>query len=214
MRPGRVVVEAARAGLTAEHAMPSSGTGPSEVHGRSIGRPAARTMSPLPRSRIPRRVWRGLLAPAAADPAFHDRVHSRRLNSGADDPGASGLEDGVERGGETAVAVMQDELYAHPCIVQVHQQVPGLLHYPPIGHYGASPGGRTGPGATIAPSGGGRCPGASERSCWERRSIASPPGALLAPSPRAAPATPGPAMSDANERGAARAGPQRADAAA
>jgi hypothetical protein len=40
------------------------------------------------------------LAPAAADPPFHDRVHSRRLNGGADDPGVSGLEDRVERGGE------------------------------------------------------------------------------------------------------------------
>jgi hypothetical protein len=57
------------------------------------------------------------LAPAAADPAFHDRVHSRRLDSGADHPGASGLEDGVERGGEVGVPVMQDELQAHPRIV-------------------------------------------------------------------------------------------------
>src|SRR5690242_5271045 len=29
------------------------------------------------------------LAPAAADPAFHDRVHSRRLNRGAEDPWAT-----------------------------------------------------------------------------------------------------------------------------
>ena len=28
------------------------------------------------------------LTPAAANPAFHDRVHPRRLNSGADDPDA------------------------------------------------------------------------------------------------------------------------------
>jgi TOTE conflict system primase-like protein len=70
------------------------------------------------------------LPPAAADPALHDRVHSRRLNTGADDPGASGPQDGVERGGEAGVPVMQDELHAHPCIVQVHQQVPALLHYP------------------------------------------------------------------------------------
>src|SRR5271166_2535034 len=54
------------------------------------------------------------LTSAAADPAFHDRVHSRRLNSGADDPDASGLEYGVERGDETGVPVMQDELHAHP----------------------------------------------------------------------------------------------------
>ena len=39
------------------------------------------------------------LAPTAADPAFHDRVHPRRLNSGADHSGAGGLEDGADRGG-------------------------------------------------------------------------------------------------------------------
>src|SRR5260370_26843023 len=38
------------------------------------------------------------LTPAAADPAFHDRVHSGRLESGADDADASGLEDRAERG--------------------------------------------------------------------------------------------------------------------
>jgi NAD(P)-dependent dehydrogenase (short-subunit alcohol dehydrogenase family) len=43
---------------------------------------------------------------AAADPAFHDRVHPRRLDSGAGYPGASGLEDCVERGGEAGVPVM------------------------------------------------------------------------------------------------------------
>jgi len=40
------------------------------------------------------------LTPARADPAFHNRVHSRRLNGRADDPDASGLEAGVKRGGE------------------------------------------------------------------------------------------------------------------
>jgi hypothetical protein len=70
------------------------------------------------------------LAPAAADPAFHNRVHPGSLNSGADDPGASGVEDGAERGGDADVAVMQDERHCHPCIVQVHQQVPGLLYHP------------------------------------------------------------------------------------
>jgi hypothetical protein len=57
------------------------------------------------------------LAPAAADPAFHDRVHSRRLDSGADHSGAGGLEDGVEHGSEAGVPVMQGELHACPCIV-------------------------------------------------------------------------------------------------
>ena len=38
----------------------------------------------------------------------------RRLNSGTDDPDASGLEYGVERGGEAGVPVMQDELHSCP----------------------------------------------------------------------------------------------------
>jgi hypothetical protein len=57
-------------------------------------------------------------------------VHPRRLNSAADRPGASGLEDGVERCGEAGVPVMQDELCPGPGVFQVHQEVPGLLHYP------------------------------------------------------------------------------------
>ena len=35
-----------------------------------------------------------------AGQAFADRVHARRLHSGAQDPGTGGLEDGAERGGE------------------------------------------------------------------------------------------------------------------
>src|SRR5258708_1256728 len=70
------------------------------------------------------------LTPATADPAFHDRVHSWRLNSGADDPDASGLEDGVERGGEAGVPVIQDEFHARPCISQVPHEAPRLMHYP------------------------------------------------------------------------------------
>ena len=58
------------------------------------------------------------LTPAAADPAFRDRVHSWRLNSGADAPDASGLEDGAGRGGEAGIPVMQGEFHAHPCIFQ------------------------------------------------------------------------------------------------
>jgi len=45
-------------------------------------------------------------------------------------PDASGLEDGVERGGEAGVPVVQDELCPCPGVFQVHEQVPGLLHYP------------------------------------------------------------------------------------
>ncbi len=37
------------------------------------------------------------LSAQGADEALADRVHARRLDSGAQDPGADGLEDGVKR---------------------------------------------------------------------------------------------------------------------
>jgi hypothetical protein len=49
------------------------------------------------------------LAPATADPAFHDRVHPQRLTSEANDPSASGPEHRAGRGGEGDVAIMQDQ---------------------------------------------------------------------------------------------------------
>ena len=54
------------------------------------------------------------LTAATADPAFHDRVHSWRLNGGSDDPGASGLEYLVGRGGEVGVPSCRDELHFVP----------------------------------------------------------------------------------------------------
>ena len=70
------------------------------------------------------------LTAAAADPPLHDRIHPRRLNGGADNPDASGLEHCVERGGEAGVPVMQHELHPRPGVLRVDQQVPCLLHYP------------------------------------------------------------------------------------
>ena len=49
------------------------------------------------------------LAAQGADQAFADRVRPRRLDSGAQDPGASGLEHGVERGREVRAAVTDQE---------------------------------------------------------------------------------------------------------
>ena len=54
----------------------------------------------------------------------------RRLNRSTDYPGASSTEDLIERGGEAGVPVMQDELHPRPGILQVHEQVPGLLDHP------------------------------------------------------------------------------------
>jgi hypothetical protein len=71
-------------------------------------------------------VWQ--LTPAAADPAFHDRIHPRRLDRSADNPDARRREHRVEGGGEAGVPVVHDELCRCPGVFQVHEQVPGLLH--------------------------------------------------------------------------------------
>ena len=70
------------------------------------------------------------LPAAAADPPFHYRIHSRRLDRGADNPDASSPEHRAGRGGEAGVPVMQHELHPSPGILQVHDQVSGLLHHP------------------------------------------------------------------------------------
>src|SRR5258707_12788597 len=88
-------------------------------------------------------------------------------------------------------SVVQDELCPCPGVFQVHEQVPGLLHYPrldrmlggsedpdaagallddaapPTAPCDALPGAWSGLGATGAPTGGGRCRAASARSCRE-----------------------------------------------
>ena len=46
------------------------------------------------------------LAAAASDPAFHDRIHSRRLDRGADHPDAGDLEHCVDGGSEAGVPVV------------------------------------------------------------------------------------------------------------
>jgi hypothetical protein len=54
------------------------------------------------------------LTSAAANPPLRDRIHSRRLNGGADDPDPGRLEHGIERLREAGVPVMQDELRSCP----------------------------------------------------------------------------------------------------
>ena len=81
---------------------------------------------------------------------------------------------------------------------------------PPTARFGLQAAGRSFPDATGAPAGGGRCRGASARSCPGSRSAATRRGGW-AGSRRAARATPGPATSGARERAGAGAGPQRAD---
>src|SRR5712691_7148760 len=85
---------------------------------------------------------------------------------------------------------------------------------PPTAQCGALAAGRIVLAGTTAPIGGGRCRGATARSWLVSRSAATRPGARPAVFRRAAPATPGPATSGANELSVARARPPRADGAA
>ena len=93
------------------------------------------------------------LTPAAADPAFHDRIHPRRLDRGAGNPDARSLEHRAGCGGEAGVPVGQDELCPCPGVFQVHEQVPGLPHYPRLDRM---PGGSGDPDAAGAVPGDGK----------------------------------------------------------
>src|SRR5262245_53059069 len=70
------------------------------------------------------------LAADAADPALDVRVGVRRPNRRADAPDAFAGEDGIERGGELAVAVVDKEAHLAAALVEVDQQVARLLQHP------------------------------------------------------------------------------------
>ena len=67
------------------------------------------------------------LAAQGAGQALADRVHPRRLHSGAQDPGTGGLEDGVERGGEVRSAVADQEFDVLEPLGEGEGEVAGLL---------------------------------------------------------------------------------------
>jgi hypothetical protein len=73
-----------------------------------------------------------------ADQALADRVHARRLDSSAQDPGAAGLEDGVERGGEVRSAVADEELNVPEPLVEGESDVTSLLDRPFAGGVGGN----------------------------------------------------------------------------
>ena len=75
-----------------------------------------------------------------ADEAFRDRVRPRCPDRGADDPHVSTDEDGVERGGELAVPVADQEPEPVGAFAEVHEQVAGLLGDPGAGGVGGDPG--------------------------------------------------------------------------
>jgi putative transposase len=89
-----------------EAARPGSGCGATGARYRNPRTPQHGHQVPL----VPDQGPVQQLAPASADPAFHDRVHSGRLDGGAGNPGACGTEDLIERCGEAGVPAMNHEL--------------------------------------------------------------------------------------------------------
>ena len=71
----------------------------------------------------------GDLGPGGEHEPFRISVHPRRLDRRADNPDARSLEHRIECGGEAGVPVVQDKICPCPGVFQVHEQVPGLLHY-------------------------------------------------------------------------------------
>ena len=75
-----------------------------------------------------------------ADEAFRDRVRAGCPDRRADDPDVGAGEDGVERGGELAVPVADQEPEPVGAIAEIHEQVAGLLGDPGSGGVGGDPG--------------------------------------------------------------------------
>src|SRR5262245_27869814 len=75
-----------------------------------------------------------------ADEPFRDRVRPWCSYRGADDADVGGGEYGVERGGELAVSVADQEPELVGAVAEVHEQVAGLLGDPVPGGVGGDPG--------------------------------------------------------------------------
>ena len=73
------------------------------------------------------------------DEAFRDRGRPGRSGRGADDPDVGVGEDGVERSGELAVPVADQEPEPIGAIAEVQQQVAGLLGDPGAGGVAGDP---------------------------------------------------------------------------
>src|ERR1035437_11050524 len=73
------------------------------------------------------------LTAQGADEALADRVHPRSPDGGAHDPGAGGLEDGVERDSKVRSAIADHERDVLEPLAEAEGQVTGLLHCPLAG---------------------------------------------------------------------------------
>src|SRR5258708_10315891 len=98
---------------------------------------------------IPDQVAVQELAAASPDPAFGDRVHAGRPDVAQDglDPGIG--EDGVEGGGEVGAAVADHESDSVCLLVQVHEEVAGLLGGPFPGRVQGDPQDADAPGSVL-----------------------------------------------------------------
>jgi hypothetical protein len=79
------------------------------------------------------------LAPDAADETFGDCVGPRPLHRRLDDLDVDGGEDGVEGGVELGVAVADEESESSTGVLEVHEQVAGLLGEPGCGGVSVTP---------------------------------------------------------------------------
>ena len=70
------------------------------------------------------------LSAQGADKALAGCIHARRLDGRAHDPGADGLEDGVERGNEVRSAIADQEPDVLEPLAEGEGKVAGLLHCP------------------------------------------------------------------------------------
>jgi hypothetical protein len=81
----------------------------------------------------------GALPADGAHPTLRERVRPGRLRRSLDHVDAFGGEHRVERGSELRVAVAQQEPQRSSALVEVHQQVPGLLGHPGAGRMRGHP---------------------------------------------------------------------------
>ena len=70
------------------------------------------------------------LTAQGADEPFADRIHTGSLDRCAQNPGASGLEDSVERGSEVRAAVAEQKPDVPEPVAEGKSEVAGLLDCP------------------------------------------------------------------------------------
>ena len=135
-----VLVDEAAEPVSSEHAGGRPGTWRDAACGRaliqgSVGSVGVEVLDILPQDDV-EVAWSGdqdvveAFPSQCPDEPFRDRVCSRCLDRGADDPDVGTGEHGVERGGEFAVSVADQEPEPVGAEAEIHEQVAGLLGDP------------------------------------------------------------------------------------